>query len=98
MRELAEIVQHTVGDCTVELGGSNDPDPRSYRVDFGKFSSAFPDAGLDWTAERGAKELLDAYRAAGMTFEDFDGHRFTRLKHLRERVGRGELDDELRPR
>jgi len=97
VRELADIVHRTVGDCTVELGGFNDPDPRSYRVDFRKFATAFPDAGLDWTAERGARELLDAYRAAGMTFEDFDGHRFTRLKHLRDRVGRGELDEELRP-
>ncbi|HEX7254643.1 MAG TPA: SDR family oxidoreductase [Gaiellaceae bacterium] len=98
VRELAEVVQRTVGDCTVEFGGSGDPDPRSYRVDFGKFAAAFPDVRLSWTAERGAAELLDAYRAAGMTFDDFDGDRFTRLKHLRERLARGDLDEDLRPR
>ena len=98
VRELAEIVQRTVGDCTVEFGGSGDPDPRSYRVDFGKFATAFPEARLTWTAERGAAELVAAYRAAGMTYEDFEGPRFTRLKRLRERIERGDLDAHLRPR
>jgi nucleoside-diphosphate-sugar epimerase len=98
VRELAELARQAVGDCTVEFAGSGDPDPRSYRVDFGKFREAFPDAGLAWTAAAGARELVDAYRTAGMTFEDFDGHRFTRLKHLRERISRGDLDGELRPR
>ena len=34
VRELAEIVRDVVPDSTVEFGGSSDPDPRSYRVDF----------------------------------------------------------------
>lgn len=97
VRELAEIVQRTVGDCSVEFAGTGDPDPRSYRVNFSKFHRVFPDAGLGWNAERGARELVDAYRSAGMTFEDFDGHRYTRLKHLRKRMDEGELDEELRP-
>jgi nucleoside-diphosphate-sugar epimerase len=96
VRELAELARQAVGDCEVKFGGSGDPDPRSYRVDFSKFREAFPTAQLTWTAEAGARELVDAYRAAGMTFDDFDGHRFTRLKHLRELRSRGELDAELR--
>jgi nucleoside-diphosphate-sugar epimerase len=98
VRELAEIVQREVGDCTVEFGGSRDPDPRSYRVDFGKLTRTFPELRLAWTAERGAKQLGDAYRAAGMTFADFEGPRFTRLKRLRERIESGDLDVTLRPR
>lgn len=98
VRELAEIARLAVGDCEVEFGGSGDPDPRSYRVDFSKFRDAFPAARLTWTAEAGARELVDAYRAAGMTYDDFDGHLFTRLKHLRELRSRGELDAELRRR
>ncbi len=98
VRDLAELARRAVGDCKVEFGGSGDPDPRSYRVDFSKFREAFPAAQLTWTAEAGARELVDAYRAAGMTYEDFDGHRFTRLKHLRELRSRGELDAELRRR
>jgi nucleoside-diphosphate-sugar epimerase len=98
VRELAEIVERTVRGCTVEFGGSSDPDPRSYRVDFGKLVRAFPHLRLGWTAERGAQELVDAYRAAGMTYADFEGPRFTRLKRLRERIEGGDLDETLRPR
>jgi len=96
--ELAEIVQTAVGDCEVEFGGSGDPDPRSYRVDFSKFHECVPDAALSWTAEAGAQELVEAYRAAGMTFEDFDGDRYTRLKRLRKLLDEGLLDTELRRR
>jgi nucleoside-diphosphate-sugar epimerase len=96
VRELAEIVRDTLGDCEVEYAGSGDPDPRSYRVDFGRFARTFPDAGLRWTAADGARELLDAYRRAGLTLAQFEGERYTRLKRLRGLRERGELDSELR--
>ena len=38
------------------------PTNRSYRVDFSKLARAFPELVLDWNAERGARELVDAYR------------------------------------
>jgi len=96
VRDLAEIVRETVGDCEIEYAGSGDPDPRSYQVDFGKFARAFPDAGLDWTARRGAEELLEAYKAVGLTLEQFESDRFIRLKHLRKLLDGGELGDDLR--
>ena len=96
VRELAEIVRETVGDCEIEYAGSGDPDPRSYRVDFAKFAEAFPEAGLRWTARAGAREVLDAYREVNLTLEDFEGDRYVRLKHLRLLLDRGELDPELR--
>ena len=96
VRELAEIVRETVGDCEIEYAGNGDPDPRSYRVDFTKFSEAFPEAGLRWTARDGAREVLDAYREVNLTLEEFEGDRYIRLKHLRLLLERGELDHELR--
>jgi nucleoside-diphosphate-sugar epimerase len=96
VRDLAEIVEETVGDCEIEYAGSGDPDPRSYRVDFTKFHETFPDAGLRWNAREGARELLDAYREIDLTREEFEGDRYIRLKHLRLLVDRGDLDPELR--
>jgi nucleoside-diphosphate-sugar epimerase len=98
VRDLAEIVRETVPDCEVEYAGSGDPDPRSYRVDFGKLARAFPQLELTWTARAGADELAAAYRAAGLTLEEFAGDRFTRLKRLRVLLDRGELDPTLRRR
>ena len=47
---------------------------------------------------RARRSSIDAYQAAGLTFEEFDGPRFTRLKRLRSASWRGELDEELRRR
>jgi nucleoside-diphosphate-sugar epimerase len=96
VRDLAEIVRDTVGDCEIEYAGSGDPDPRSYRVDFGRFARAFPDAGLTWSARDGAQEVLAAYREVGLTLEQFEGDRYIRLKRLRLLLDRGELDPALR--
>ena len=84
VRDLAEIAAASVGGCAVEYAGTGDPDARSYRVDFGKFARAFPDAGLAWSATAGADELRDAYRTAGLTLEEFESDRFIRLKRIQE--------------
>lgn len=96
VRELAEIVRDTVPGCTIEYAGSGDPDPRSYRVDFSKLGRELPAAKLTWTAARGAAELLDAYRAAGLARRHLEDHSFTRLRCLQRRIDVGELDDQLR--
>ena len=83
-------------DCEVTFAEGAAPDPRSYRVDFTKFTSTFPECRFEWTAERGADELATAFAAAGLTFEDFQGHRYTRLNQLKRLLAAGELDGELR--
>ena len=47
-------------------------------------------------ARRGAEELVEAYRAAGLTLEEFDGHRYVRLRQLKRLLDSGELDEQLR--
>ena len=71
-------------------------DDRSYRVDFSKLGTAFPDLSLDWDAERGARELADAYRAVGLTLTDFEGDRYVRLRRLESMLGASELSNDLR--
>jgi nucleoside-diphosphate-sugar epimerase len=96
VRDLGEIVRETVPGSQVTYAGSGDPDPRSYRVAFGKFAAAFPDFRFEWDARRGAAELLDAYRIAGLDLEEFEGDRFVRLRRLRRLLESGSLDDDLR--
>lgn len=96
VRDLAEIVAETVNGCAIEYAGSGDPDPRSYRVDFGKFASAFPQLDSGWDAQAGAAELRDAYRHAGLTLAEFEGSRFVRLHRLSSLLEQGALDAELR--
>ena len=96
VRDLAELAREAVPGSSVEYGSASDPDPRSYRVDFGKLRRVLPGLELRRTASESAQELHDAYRSAGLTFEEFEGSRFTRLKRLQGLLGEGELGEDLR--
>ena len=96
IRDLAEIVHDRLPDCEVTFAEGASADPRSYRVDFSKFESAFPHCRFEWTAERGADELAEAYERVGLTFDDFQGHRYIRLGQLRRLLDARALDAELR--
>lgn len=94
--ELAEITRDTVPGSIIEYAEGGGPDPRTYRVDFGKFSRAFPDYRPRWTAREGARELVDAYREANLSLDTFQGDRFVRLAHLKLLIEKRELSDDLR--
>jgi nucleoside-diphosphate-sugar epimerase len=96
IRDLAEIVRARLPECDVTFASDASPDPRSYRVDFGRFARRFPDCSFEWSAERGADELASAYERFGMTLADFEGERFTRLRRLKHLIEANALDDELR--
>jgi nucleoside-diphosphate-sugar epimerase len=96
VRELAEIVRATVPGCTIEYAADAGPDPRSYRVDFGKLSRTFPDLKPQWNASFGAKDLYAALQEANVTLEDFQGRKYIRLAQIKHLLGQGRLDDALR--
>lgn len=93
--EIAEQVADAVSGSKVNITGENGADPRSYRVDFSRFREAIPGFDCEWTVERGALELADAYRKHGLTKEAFE-QRFTRLAVLRAASDEGTVDDTLR--
>ncbi|MER5730688.1 SDR family oxidoreductase [Streptomyces sp. NPDC002138] len=93
--EIAEQVAAAVTGSKVVITGEAGADPRSYRVDFSRFRAAVPGFDCEWTVERGALELADAYRQHGLTQEDFE-QRFTRLAVLRAASEAGTVDNTLR--
>ncbi|CAN5257443.1 NAD(P)-dependent oxidoreductase [soil metagenome] len=96
IRDLAEIVHECLPECEVTCAESASSDPRSYRVDFSKFASTFPDCHFGWSAERGAAERADAYQAFGLVREDLEGDRYIRLNRLKGLLSESALDDDLR--
>ena len=94
--ELAQIAVDTVPGCRLERRASPDADQRTYQTDFGKFARTFPDFQFTWTVQAGARELCAAFRAIGLTAEQFADKRFTRLKWLRHLLDSGRLDGSLR--
>ena len=96
VKELAEIVQETVPGCHIEYAEGSGPDPRCYRVDCGKLARTLPDFNPEWNARRGAEELYAAYKEARLTLEEFQGSRYLRVKHIKDLLRVGSLNDTLR--
>ncbi len=95
IRDVAEIVGEVVDGSEVTFAEGGEPDTRDYRVDFTKAATALPTWEPRWTVRSGAAQLADAYRAAGMTFEQFESSNWLRIKRIREHLAAGRLDDDL---
>lgn len=93
--ELAEIVADTVPDSKIEYFPGGGPDKRCYRVDCNKVRQVLPNFQPQWTVRQGAKELRDAYLAAGLTSDDLRSSRYFRVKHIHRLREAGKLDSSL---
>lgn len=96
IRDIANIVKETVPGCKIEYAEGAGPDKRCYRVDCSKIRRVLPAFKTEWDARRGAQELYEAYKAAGMTLEDLEGARYLRIRHVRKLQEEGRVDDMLR--
>jgi len=95
IRELAKIVAEVVPSSRIEVSPTAGPDRRTYRVDCGKIERRLPGFRPRWDARRGAEELFEAYRRAGLTREDLAGPRYKRLAHIQRLLALGRLDSSL---
>jgi len=96
IRELATIVAETVPASRVECSPEGAPDRRYCHINFDKIRHLVPAFQPQWTARLGAQELCHAFRAAGLTREDFESGRYIRLAHIQRLVQAGRLDASLR--
>ena len=94
--EIAEIVAETVPGCRVEYAADGGPDKRCYRINCDKLRRVLPSYQPEWTARKGAQELIEAYRAAGLKFEDIETGRYVRINHIQRLVKAGKLDASMR--
>jgi nucleoside-diphosphate-sugar epimerase len=95
INQLADIVAETVPGCRIEYAPGGGPDKRCYRVSCEKIRQALPSFIPQWTARKGAQELYDAYRAAGLTAEDLNGGKYFRITTIRRLLKAGQLDSSL---
>jgi nucleoside-diphosphate-sugar epimerase len=96
IRDLAEIVAAVVPNCALSFAPDAGPDKRSYRVSFEKIRLMLPEFQPQWDARKGAEQLYDAYRASGVTLEEFEGPRYQRIAHIRLLMSEGILEPDLR--
>ncbi len=96
IRELADMVKDIVPNCKVEYAEDAGPDLRCYRVDCSKILRVLPEFKPQWSARKGVQELYDAYKAVGLTLEEFEGDRYQRIAHIKSLLASGELGEDLR--
>jgi nucleoside-diphosphate-sugar epimerase len=94
--EIAELVSSIVPNCVVNYAPGGGPDKRSYRVDFTKAESRLVGFTPRWTLHRGIVELLDSFRANGLTQDDIASGRYVRLHRIQSLLGSGLLGSGLR--
>jgi len=96
IRQLAQIVAETIPGSRVEFAEGASADKRNYRVNCDKIVNTLPNYQPQWTAQKGAQELYEAYKRVGLELEEFEGPRYRRLKHIKSLMEDGRLTDDLR--
>jgi nucleoside-diphosphate-sugar epimerase len=93
--ELADVVAGTVPGCRIEYAPGGAPDKRCYRVTCDRIARVLPNFRPQWTARKGAQELYDAYRFAGLTSDDVNSGRYFRINRIQGLQKVGRLDGSL---
>ncbi|HMR30666.1 MAG TPA: NAD(P)-dependent oxidoreductase [Geminicoccaceae bacterium] len=95
VREVADMVAEVVPGSKVTYAPGASPDLRNYRVNCDKIRERLPAFQPQWTLRRGIEQLHEAYKAHGLTIDEFLSSRYVRLKHVREMMEAGRLDTSL---
>jgi nucleoside-diphosphate-sugar epimerase len=94
--ELADIVAEIIPGCRVQYVPGGGPDKRCYLVSCEKIRRVLPNFRPQWTARKGVQELCDAYRACGLTREDWERGRYVRMRQIQRLLDTRELGNSLR--
>jgi nucleoside-diphosphate-sugar epimerase len=96
IRDVARLVSEAIPGSRIEFAEGAGPDPRCYRVDFGRIARVLPDFRPVWTVSRGVIQLRDAFRAVDLRREDLEGDRFVRIQRILRLLEAKRLDSDLR--
>jgi nucleoside-diphosphate-sugar epimerase len=96
IRQIAQMVEETVPGSRVKYAEGGGPDLRCYRVNCDKIARILSDYKPKWTVRRGIQQLYNSYRDHRVSFDEFTGTRYTRLKHLSLLLSTSRLDPMLR--
>jgi len=96
VKDMAQIVIDTVPGSKLEFASDAGPDTRNYRVNCDKIATTLTEFKPQWTVQKGAQELYDAYRKVGLQTDEFEGNRYRRIHHIKYLISIGHLSDDLR--
>ena len=96
VRDLAEAAQRAVPGSTLKFTGEHGSDSRTYRVSFKKILTVLQDFYKpQWNLDNGGKELVEFFKKAHLTEEQFRGRACNRLKQINFLLENHKLNDSL---
>jgi hypothetical protein len=95
VRRIAEAVAAVVPGSRVTFAEGVSTDSRDYNVSFARIRERLPEFRPHWDVDRGIRQLHAAFRAHGLTHEQFAGKEFTRLKQIRFLLDQDEVRGDL---
>lgn len=95
VKDIVSIVQKYVPNCKVVYTGEHGKDTRSYKVNFDRFESLFPQVKQEWTLDRSVEDMVKKLKKMNFSKKNFESGVFTRLKVLRNLLSKSKVSSEL---
>ncbi|PIT88941.1 MAG: NAD-dependent dehydratase [Candidatus Levybacteria bacterium CG10_big_fil_rev_8_21_14_0_10_36_7] len=96
VKDLLNEVKKQLPECEVVYTGEHGKDSRSYKVNFDKLKSMFPEIKQEWTLDKSVADLITHLRNAHYSKEDFEEGIFTRLSVLKQLISQDKVTQDLR--
>lgn len=95
VKDLVSEVKKNVEGCRVVYTGEHGKDARSYKVNFDKFSSLFPNFIQQWPLSRSVKDLVVRLKKMNFDKKDFESGIYTRLSVIKNMIDKNRLTKDL---
>jgi nucleoside-diphosphate-sugar epimerase len=92
IRTIAEQISAVFPGCRTQFGDSTG-DHRNYRANFDKIHVRLPGFETRYDVARGARQLLEVFRAVDMSTELFEFRGHTRIKQIQYLLSTRQIDD-----
>jgi nucleoside-diphosphate-sugar epimerase len=91
IREIAEQISDAFPGCRLHVGDSTG-DHRNYKVNFDKIHERLPGFETRYDVARGARQLLEVFRAIDMSTDLFESRGHTRIKQMQYLLETRQID------
>ena len=89
--QVVDVIKDLLQIQNINIG-KEDPDQRSYRVDFSKLSNMFPQFEFQYDLAKGVRELSENLQGYGFNESSI------RVDYLKDKIKKGDLDHNLFPK
>ena len=95
VKDIISFIQKYISDCEVIYTGEHGKDARSYKVNFDKFNSIFPQIKQEWTLDKSIKDMVENLKKFGFEKKNFEEGEFTRLMVLKKLISENSINQDL---